>query len=226
MKSLLSLALIFGVLPFAAFAQDDVAPGAGTGILTRAFGPQGDNWASIAKLPDLTTGTWLGRMSPGAGPVPAGAAADGRSCPPHAMPGIMSGPLSLEFLYGPGRVTIAIELDHAIRRLYLQPKHDDDPDYSYMGDSIEHWEGNTLVVDTIAIKSQTETPPAHMVERMHLVNPNLLEIDRTDYYGGKPVAHKFLYDRETDRMIEYYCEDNPRDGFDKSGNAAVNTSVK
>lgn len=139
----------------------------------------------------------------------------------------MGGPLGIEFLFTPGRVTIATEADRAIRRIYLQPKHSDDPDYTFMGESVGHWEGATLVVDTIAIKSAHETAPTRVLERIHLKAPDTLQIDQTVFFGTKSVDRTSLYQRRrSERIMEYYCEENPRDTFDAAGNATVDTTQK
>lgn len=236
----LMLAFVLAMPLRAAYPAEPVpiAPGAGTGIPGKALGPQGDSWRSIEKLPDFTTGIWLGRMGPPGG-APGAAAGGGqppdpppvpddRLCAPHSMPGIMGGPLGLEFLFTPGRVTIAIEVERAIRRIYLQPKHSDDPDYTFMGESIGRWENGTLVVDTIAIKSLREKPPTHIVERMRLTGPDTLQIEQTAFYGAsRSSTHTSVYDRRPgERIMEYYCEENPRDSFDAAGRPTVDTTQK
>ena len=55
-----------------------------------------------------------------------------------------------EFLFTPGKVTVAIEAYSQMRRIFTDGrKHPDDPDPTYQGNSIGHWEGDTLVVDTV-----------------------------------------------------------------------------
>jgi hypothetical protein len=143
------------------------------------------------------------------------------------MPGVMGGPLALEFLFTPGRVTVALEAERAIRRVYLQPKHSDDPDYTFMGESIGHWESGTLVIDTIAIKSVHGAPPTHIVERVSLVGQDQLQVEQTLYYGAHSSRRVRNYERRrNERIMEYYCEENPRDRFDAGGHASVDTTQK
>jgi hypothetical protein len=78
-----------------------------------------------------------------------------------------------------------------MRRIYTDGRgHPDDPDPTFSGHSIGHWEGDTLVVDTVGILPQTFIPlgqdvgvpnngDAHIVERMHLIAPDKLQIDLT-----------------------------------------------
>jgi hypothetical protein len=44
-------------------------------------------------------------------------------------------------------------MGHSARRIYIGSAHPTDLKPSYMGDSIGHWEGSTLVSETVAIKS-------------------------------------------------------------------------
>src|SRR5204863_603884 len=55
---------------------------------------------------------------------------------------------------------------------------------SWFGDSVAHWEGDTLVVDTVGLDARTwvdnfgtpHTDRLHVVERYHLRNPDTLEV--------------------------------------------------
>ncbi len=54
-------------------------------------------------------------------------------------------------------------------------KHPDDWDPTFYGHSIGHWEGSTLVVDTVGIKTVTElrngmphSEQLHVIEHIHL----------------------------------------------------------
>lgn len=75
------------------------------------------------------------------------------------------------------------------RRVYMDGRgHDgDEVEPSYFGHSIGHWEGDTLVIDTVAIRKEaklTMTTPVgnydtHLVERIRLLDEDTLEIKRT-----------------------------------------------
>lgn len=80
------------------------------------------------------------------------------NCLPESMPGwMLVSHNSLEFLFTPGRVTMLGESDGGrIRRIYTDGRpHPDDPDPTFHGHSIGHWEGDTLVIDTIGVHPQT-----------------------------------------------------------------------
>ena len=97
---------------------------------------------------------------------------------------------AVEFLITPGRVTLLGESDgNRLRRIYTDGRpHQTDPDPSFFGDSIGHWEGQTLVVDTIAVLPEvylaiseaagvSNNGDLRVTERIHLLKPGLLADD-------------------------------------------------
>jgi hypothetical protein len=95
-----------------------------------------------------------------------------------------------EFQFTPGRVTILNEFDgNRLRRIYTDGRsHPPEPEPTFNGHSIGRWEGDVLVVDTVAILPQTFLPigqsvgvpnngGVHIVERIHLAEPDRLEDD-------------------------------------------------
>ncbi len=155
------------------------------------------------------------------------------SCVPPGVPQSMLQPYPIEFLFTPGRVTILIETDHLIRRIYMDPSQaPENPDPSYQGTSVGHWEGDTLVVETSAILPETSpvnginghSDQLHVTERIHLVNPDTLEITttRTDpAVFTEPYTTTAYYKRHRDwKIMEYVCEQNNHDALDAKGNAA------
>ena len=213
-------------------------------------------WAALAKLPDFTTGVWQidwgALFGPGGRPEPPSltpeyaaklkAFQDGQkngenvqnanaNCLPPGVPGIMQMPYPLEFIYSPGRVTIAIETDSQVRRIYTDGrKHPEDPDLTFNGDSIGHWEGDTLVADTIALNETTDIAPGvghsdqlRIVERFRKTGPDKLEIATTitdPKVLTKPWTVTRPYLRHSDWQIqEYVCEQNNHDFADDKGRA-------
>jgi hypothetical protein len=97
---------------------------------------------------------------------------------------------AFEVLFTPGRVTILGEGDgNRLRRIYTDGRpHPADPDPSFHGHSIGHWEGGTLVIDTIGLLPQVylavneavgvpNNGDMHIVERLHLQGPDTLHDD-------------------------------------------------
>jgi hypothetical protein len=81
------------------------------------------------------------------------------SCPPGGTPTSITmqatqhGPM--ELIQKPGVLWILTEFPETIRRIPTDGRpHPKDPDVSFNGDSVARWEGDTLVVDTIAIDTR------------------------------------------------------------------------
>src|SRR4249920_2286723 len=110
------------------------------------------------------------------------------NCLPEAMPAwMLVTHNAMEILFTPGRVTMLGESDgNRLRRIYTDGRpHPEDPDPTFHGHSIGHWEGDTLVVDTvgvipqayIAISEAVGVPNnggLHVVERLHLAGAEVL----------------------------------------------------
>jgi Family of unknown function (DUF6152) len=78
------------------------------------------------------------------------------------------------------------------RRIHVgMPKHPDRLKPNYAGHSIGHWEGNTLVVDTVGFAAGVLSPPTLSSEQMHIVerftfDPQKFSL-RRDYSVTDPV---------------------------------------
>ncbi len=153
-------------------------------------------------------------------------------CTPPGMPAIMSMfQYPYEFLFTPGRVTINQEAWMQTRHIWTDGRpHADDPDPTFMGDSVGHWEGDTLVADTIAIKDTvplaTGAPHSdklHVKERIHLKagDPNTL-IDEVTVEDPDALEHPYTntvtYRRDRfGSLLEFECAENDRNPVDDKG---------
>lgn len=208
------------------------------------------NYAALANLPDWR-GIWVPVLGRPSGPPEElqytpeyqalyekyrnGASSHGpnqSNCLPPGMPRIMLQPYDLEFLFTPGRVTIIQEAYMQVRRVFTDGRpHPTDPDPTFNGHSIGHWEGDTLVVDTVGLRGDTwltrpGTPHSdqlHIVERIHLApdNPDkmILEFTFTDpkaLTAPYHEVHTFERHREWDQ-IEFICDENDRNPIDSNG---------
>jgi hypothetical protein len=110
-------------------------------------------------------------------------------CLPIGMPTMMviPAPIGFEFLFTPGRVTLLSE-ESPPRRIYTDGRvHSPDVESTYVGESIGHWEGKTLVIDTQAIDANAQllifnihgSGQTHVIERVRLTDPAHLQIDTT-----------------------------------------------
>jgi len=161
-----------------------------------------------------------GAANHGQGP-PGGVNTNSLHCLPDGMPGMMAAPFSFEFLFTPGRVTVISE-DGEVRRIWTDGRaHPPDPDPTFAGNSIGHWEGTTLVVDTIGMTPQAEvmvglhdTAKTHVVERIFKKSSHTLRIDTVVIDPAlftKPYRYTRTYDLNPHGMTEYVCEQNNRD---------------
>jgi hypothetical protein len=112
-------------------------------------------------------------------------------CLPEGVPSwMLISHNALEFLVSPGRVTVLGESDgNRLRRIYTDGRpHPEDPDPTFHGHSIGHWDGGTLVVDTIGILPQAylavseavglpNNGDMHVIERIHLAGADVLQDD-------------------------------------------------
>jgi hypothetical protein len=158
---------------------------------------------------------------------------DRSNCSPPGMPRIMRlGQYPYEFLFTPGRVTINQEAWMQTRTIWTDGRaHKEDPDPTFMGDSIGRWEGDTLVVDTIGISDRLDldTGMPHsaqfrLTERIHLDpnDPNVLlnEMRMEDPEALEEpfeVTVRYRRDREG-ALIEFQCAENDRNPIDEEGN--------
>jgi len=235
---------LLGTITLAAVAAGALGTVASAGQ-GRAAGPRRQGDGSIATLPDWS-GAWvipfsefrkenLQQRNPNAGApmltprfaemqaaYPFQRRSNAEACLPTGMPNVMRYPFAVEFLFTPGRVTILLEQDSMVRRVYTDGRpHTVDPDPTYTGESIGHWEGQTLVVDTTAISSSAElqagvptSGKAHVVERIHLVDARHLQIDTIveDAEALKaPWRRSRIYERSDAGFFERICLDNNRD---------------
>jgi len=82
------------------------------------------------------------------------------------------------FIQTPGEVVMVWQLDHQVRHIYLDVPHSQNPEPSWYGESVGHYEGDTLVVDTIGQNTKTfidnyRTPHGeklHVIERFRMIN--------------------------------------------------------
>jgi len=154
-------------------------------------------------------------------------------CEWPGMPTIMTYPYPFEILSTPGRITFLFEAESQVRRIFLDRKKHLDPDDldpSYNGDSIGHWEGTTLVVDTIGfntrrpVRGLPHSDQMHITERFTPVGKDTLRNEitiRDPEAFTKPVVINVQYSRRPDwRIREYSCAENNRDAPDASGQRA------
>ncbi|HLH93674.1 MAG TPA: hypothetical protein VKW08_01010 [Xanthobacteraceae bacterium] len=92
------------------------------------------------------------------------------------------------WLQTPDKIAMIWQLDHQVRHVYLNVPHSPAPKPSWYGESVGHYEADTLVVDTIGQNTKTfvdnyRTPHSeklHVVERYRLIDGGkMLQADVT-----------------------------------------------
>ena len=154
----------------------------------------------------------------------------GAACLPGGMPRIMVNPYPMEVLHNKDRVTILFEYQNQIRRIFLDGrKHPEDIYPTYLGDSIGHWEGDVLVVETIGMRGDTmfdatgipHSEKISVVERIYKEGPTKLVNDITSIDPealNKPWTVKRTYTLRPDyQIMENVCLENNRNPVDANG---------
>jgi len=85
----------------------------------------------------------------------------------------------MQILQQPAKITIVYDHDHQVRHVHLHETHPAQVTPSWYGNSVGHWEGDTLVIDTVGIKigpfsmvDMFGTPHSsalHVIERYSLI---------------------------------------------------------
>ena len=146
-------------------------------------------------------------------------------CFPPGMPRMMSMVYGMELLQTPGQVAITSEWQAASRRIWLNRKSHpdvDELDPTYAGDSIGHWEGDTLIVDTVGIRDDVplnydglpHSDKLHVTEKFSESAPGVLideiTIEDSDAFVS-PWKEFETYRYRPDLSIrEYVCLENNR----------------
>jgi hypothetical protein len=154
------------------------------------------------------------------------------ACEPPGMPGIMTQPYDIEWLFTPGRITMIQEAYMQVRRIFTDGRPlPEDPDPTYNGSSIGHWEGDTLVVTTVGLRDGgtmgrwgiTYSDKVKLTERIHLdpKNKDRLVIENTFEDPDALIApwhsvYRFRRQRGLDQ-IEFVCAQNDRNPINEKG---------
>ncbi len=101
------------------------------------------------------------------------------TCWPAGVPAFDLHPIHpIFFVQGPREVLMIWQGDHDVRHIYLTDKHSPNVKPSWYGESIGHYEGDELVVDTIGVTTEAfvdnyftpHTDKLHVVERFRMTN--------------------------------------------------------
>ncbi len=160
------------------------------------------------------------------------------NCLPGGMPRTIVIPYPHEVVVTPKVTYWLLEETSAVRRIFTDGrKHPVEEDFGhpFQGHSIGHWEGDTLVADTVYMKDYnssvfdvTAAPHSdkvHTVERIRRISPTQMEDIMTvedPIAFTKPWVIRRLYDlKPTWEITEYICEENNRNPLKADGSTTT-----
>jgi hypothetical protein len=143
------------------------------------------------------------------------------SCQPGGVPGfdlLLGGALFI--LQAPAEVTMIFSGNAEVRHIRLNASHSANPKPSWYGESVGHYEGDTLVVDTIGLNDKTfldnyrtpHTDKLHVTERWRLIEDGkkleiLVSIDDPGTFN-QPWQAVRQYNRVNRALSEDICSEN------------------
>jgi len=143
----------------------------------------------------------------------------GNDCKPLGIPQTYITPYPFQIIQLPKQIVIIYEYPNAIRWIPTDGRaHEVDPDPTWMGSSIGHWEGDTLVVDAIGFNDKTEvhgfmhTDALHVVERFQLKPDGNMQYEVTVEDPNvwqtpwKIAPRTFQRRPELENVSEFVCE--------------------
>jgi hypothetical protein len=143
-------------------------------------------------------------------------------CEPMGVPHLLQMNGVVEILPTSDVVALLYSRASQARIIYLNASHPADLEPSYYGHSVGHWEGDTLVVDTIGLDNSTpidmfatpHTEQLRVVERYRLIEDG--SILRNDLMVEDPGAFTtpwnayVTYSEPVDTYWEFTCQENNR----------------
>ena len=150
------------------------------------------------------------------------------SCVPAGVPFFMGygGPDPIVFLQTPKEVWMIWTEDNQIRRVFMNVPHSKNLKPSWYGESVGHYEGDTLVIDTVGMNDKTvvdiyRTPHSeklHVVERWRMIDDGkgMEAVFTVDDPGAfyQPWTAKRRYRRIDQDFVEKICAENNTNLFD------------
>jgi hypothetical protein len=142
------------------------------------------------------------------------------SCEPAGVPWFLLQPSILYFVQGPKEVVMIQAYDSQVRHILLDVPHSSGVKPSWYGESVGHYEGDTLVIDTIGLNRKTfvdayRTPHSeklHVVERWKLSGDGkglevAMRVDDPETYF-QPWQGILRYRRSAEPVQEAICAEN------------------
>jgi hypothetical protein len=145
------------------------------------------------------------------------------TCKPPGLIYSMQGPFPIEIFEGRDMIVIRLEYFDLARVIFMnETAHPPEWPASQTGHSIGRWEGDTLVVDTVALQSGTlfnngveHTEDVHLIERFRLADPDTMIVTQQFEDPGSfdgTAARVLSFNRGNDHVYPYDCD--PSYGID------------
>jgi len=145
-------------------------------------------------------------------------------CLPAGIPRLVSfGLFPMQIVQTPQQVVMLYEYMNVFRVIPLNAEHPDDAEPTYLGDSVAHWDGDTLVIDVTHFNDKTwlvgagtfHSDALHITERYTRVSKDRINYEATmedPKVLTKPwVYHSTMMLRQGTRVREYVCAENNLD---------------
>lgn len=140
-------------------------------------------------------------------------------CIPAVVPGI-GVPLGTEILVEPHQVTFLYELNRTARIVRIGQRPAAPPAPSWQGSSFGHWDGDTLVIDTVGFNGKNVlangvpmSDKMRIVQRLRMVDGKLEEKTTFDDPGALTAPfHKEVRYVPGNRFQEFVCAENSLQG--------------
>ncbi len=156
---------------------------------------------------------------------------------PAGFPRIMNLPDVYEFVVRPEQVWILGENGPAVMRIYTDGRGHPSPEdrwATYTGDSVGHWEEDTLVFDTVSLKGASDhdtiidrtglvlSDQMHLVTRMRKIDDGTIEAqlvieDAKALTAPWHVTKRYRHLPAGTRVYDYACAENNRNPVTDSG---------
>jgi hypothetical protein len=151
-------------------------------------------------------------------------------CLPNGLTRQIPSPYAQQFIQTPGQLVILYEYMHFFRVIPVgapNRPHAADIEPTYMGDSLAWWDGDTLVIDTVALNewmldayhpddggSRWHSDRIHVVERITFTDRQNasydVTIDDPAIFTAPWVENWSMQRKPTWKIFEFVCDDNDR----------------
>lgn len=145
-------------------------------------------------------------------------------CEPHGPTRMMMSAEDIMIVQNENTMLIVSEhITDGYRIIYINGKHPDEMAYpEWNGNSVAHWEGDTLVVDTTGVRADSwlttgglqHSDQLHFVEHFTKTSPDTFALKVTvddPVYFTKPFSYGVYGQRDLNGFISERCSDTPLD---------------